>query len=158
MDLTLAILLAGATVYAGGVAYVRSAQARGACGALTVAAGAALGVGTSLVLMVALAQVSTLAGLAAVALFAAAGIYLTFARDLGRRQAAWSAAAAAVVITICFLLVSYLAVLSLIGATGVYLVLRGRLRVGQALLAMGTTFGGLIAAAAAVFFISLTFM
>jgi hypothetical protein len=89
---------------------------------------------------------------------AAAITYLTLVRDLGRARAGQAAAAAGLVIGTAFALVSYLAVMALIGAAGVYVVLRLRLRIRPALLVMGGTLGTLLAGSAAVFAVALSSM
>ncbi|MEU8053369.1 hypothetical protein [Micromonospora haikouensis] len=52
----------------------------------------------------------------------------------------------------------YLAVIAFVVAVGVYLLARDRLRISQAVILTGTTLGGLLAASALVFWVSLSYV
>jgi hypothetical protein len=108
--------------------------------------------------MVLLAHLTVAATVALVAVFTGAVAYLVLVRDLGRRRAVWAGVGAAVLISISFAFVSYLAVLAFLGAAGAYLLLRLWLRIRPALWVMGGTLGGLLAASAFVFAIALATM
>ena len=150
MDLSLAILIVLAAGFAGAAVGLSHGFARGAVAAIGVAAGFAL--------MLGLARVWLPGTFLVAAAQAAAITYLTLVRDLGRARAGQAAATAGLVIGAAFALVSYLAVMALIGAAGVYVVLRLRLRIRPALLVMGGTLGTLLAGSAAVFAIALSSM
>lgn len=92
------------------------------------------------------------------AFFAGAVAYLVLNGDLGPRRAALAAVGAATVVTAGFLFVVYLAVIAFVVAIGVYLLVRVRLRIAPALVLMGTTLSGLLAASVLVFWISLTYV
>jgi hypothetical protein len=94
----------------------------------------------------------------AAALFAGVVTYLTLSRDLGAARTRLVAAAAVLLIGASFAFVSYLAVMALVGAAGLYLVLRRWMRTRPALLVMGGALGGLLTASAAVFALALSTM
>jgi hypothetical protein len=108
--------------------------------------------------MLLLSHVALPATLGFVALASGALAYLIFFPDLGRRRAVWAAAGAAAVVTASFLLVLYLAVVAFVVASGVYVLLRTRLRIGPSIILMGTTLSGLLAASALAFWVSLTYV
>jgi len=150
MDLSLAVLIALAAGYAGVTAGVSHGFAKGA--------GAAAGIAAYFALMLGLARVWLPGTFVVAAAGAAAIAYLTLAADLGRARARAAAAVAGLVIGAAFVLVSYLAVLALIGAAGLYPVLRRWLRTRPALLVMGGALGTLLAGSAAVFAVALSSM
>ncbi|WP_157017642.1 hypothetical protein [Cryptosporangium arvum] len=158
MDSFLAVVFGLAALYAGGVIFVVSAGRQGPQRAAANGAGAAAGVAAALVLMVLLAHVAVAALVAAVVLFSGAIAYFVLVRDIGRRPAALTAVGAAALISLSFLLVSYLAVLAFIGAAGIYLLLRLWVRTRPALLVMGGTLSGLLAASGVVFAVALSTM
>jgi len=157
VDSSFAILIGGTAVFAGIVAYVVLLRDLGPRRAALAAAGAATAVTASFLVTVLLATVSLPVAIGFVALLSGAVAYLVFRRDLGTRRAALAAAGAATVVTASFLFVVHLAVVAFICATGVYLLLRMRLRISQSIVLMGTTLGGLLAASALAFWASLTF-
>jgi hypothetical protein len=158
VDSSLAILIGGTAVCAGAVAYLvllrdlGPRRAAGAAGAVTI------GITASFLLMLYLATLALPAVVGFVAVFAAGVAYPVFLRDLGPRRAGVAAAGAAAVVAASFLLVVYLAVIAFIAAIGVYLLLRVRVRIAPALVLMATTLGGLLAASALVFWVSLTYV
>ncbi|WP_127504546.1 hypothetical protein [Actinoplanes solisilvae] len=95
---------------------------------------------------------------AVVVLFAVAATYLTVYADLRRDHAWLIAGAAGLIIGVSFVFVSYLAVLALIGATGLYLVLRRWVQKRWAMTIMGGALAGLLAASAGVFLVALSAM
>ncbi|AVT29294.1 hypothetical protein C6361_07090 [Plantactinospora sp. BC1] len=155
MDSSLALLIGATAVCAGAVGYLVPPRALGPRHA---AVAVAVGVTGSFLLMLLLASVALPAVLGFVALFAAAVAYPVFRRDLGPRRAGVAAAGSAAVVTVSFLFVVYLAVIAFIAAIGVYLLLRDRVRIAPALIMTGTTLGGLLAASALVFWVSLTYV
>jgi hypothetical protein len=158
MDLFLAIFFSLAALYSGMVIFLISVGGRGPRRAAASGAGAAAGVGACLVLMVLLAQVSVAATVAAAAVFSGAVAYLVLVRDVDRLRAALAGLGAAAIISLSFAFVSYLAVLALLGAAGLYLLLRPWLRTRPALLVMGGTLSGLLAASGLVFALALSTM
>ncbi|GGO26684.1 hypothetical protein [Micromonospora parathelypteridis] len=158
MDLNLVIIIGGAVVFGGAVAYLVLLRERGAQRAALAAVGVAAVLAASFLLMLLLARLALPAVLVFVALFSGAVTHLVFRRELGARRAALLAAGATIVITVSALFVLYLAVIAFILAIGVYLLLRIRLRLAPALVLMGGTLGGLLAASAGAFWISLTYM
>ncbi|MDG4786764.1 hypothetical protein O7626_12615 [Micromonospora sp. WMMD1102] len=158
MDSSLAILIGGTAVCAGAVAYLVLLRDLGLRRAVGAGAGVTIGVTASFLLMLYLATLAIPAVLAFVAVFAAAVGYPVFRRDLGPQRAALAAAGSAAVVTASFLFVVYLAVIAFIAAVGVYLLLRDRIRIAPALILTGTTLGGLLAASALVFWVSLSYM
>jgi hypothetical protein len=158
VDLSLVILFVLAALYAGAVIFLVLLRRRGLLRAAVSGVAVTAGVAASLFSMVLLAHLSLAATVAVVAVFAGAVAYLVMLRDLGRPRAALSGVGAAVLISLCFAFVSYLAVLALVGAAGVYLLLRLWLRTRPALLVMGGTLGGLLAASAFVFAVALSTM
>ncbi|WP_433606244.1 hypothetical protein ACQP2P_29530 [Dactylosporangium sp. CA-139114] len=151
MDIALALLIGLIAVYAGGVAALVLRRPLGPARALTAGAGTAAGVVAAFALMLLFAHVWFPGTLIVVALFAGAVAYLTLLRDLGGAKAGPAALLGALLTCGSFVFVSYLAVMAVLGAAGVYLVLRQWLRMRPALLLMGGTLGGLLAASAAVF-------
>jgi hypothetical protein len=150
MDNSLVVLVVLVAGYAGIAVLVSHGLAKGAAAAVAVLAGFAL--------MLGLARV-WLPGTFLVAVAGAAAItYLTLAGDLGRSRARLVAAAAGLVIGAAFAVVSYLAVMALIGAAGLYPVLRRSLRTRPALLVMGGALGTLLAGSAALFAVALSTM
>lgn len=150
MDLSLAVLIVLVAGYAGAIVRLTHGLAKGAATAVAVLAGFGL--------MLGLARV-WLPGTFVVALASAAAItYLTLVADLGRSRAGRVAVAGGLVIGAAFAFVSYLALMALIGAAGIYLVLRRRLRVRPALLVMGGALGTLLAGSAAMFAVALSSM
>lgn len=158
MDSSLALMVGFAACYAGGVSLPVLVPRLGFQRAFLAAAGVVGGVALSFVLMLLLARVHVGLTAVVVLLFTGAVAYLVLRRDLGGRATVWASIGAAVLIGACFLFVSYLAVLAFIGAAGVYLLLRLFLRTRPALILMGGTLGGLLAASAAVFAIALASM
>jgi hypothetical protein len=158
VDSSLAILIGGTAIFAGAVAYLVRLRDLGRRRAGLVAAAAATAVTASFLLMLYLATVAAPAVVGLVALLTGAVAYLVFLRDLGRWRAALAAAGAAVVVAASFLFVVYLAVIAFIAAAGVYLLVRLRLRINAALILMGTTLSGLLAASALVFWVSLNYL
>jgi len=156
VDSSLAILIGGTAIFAGVVAYLVLLRDLGRRGAGVAAAAAASAVTASFVLMLYLATVATPAVAGLVALLTGGVAYMVFLRDLGRRRAALAAAEAAAAVTTSFLFVVYLAVIVFVGAVGIYLLARVRLRINAALIMAATTLSGLLAASALVFWISLT--
>jgi hypothetical protein len=149
------VMPAARSRYAGAVAFLTRLRDLGPGRAALAGAGTSVGIAAMFVLMT---KVPYLASFALIALFIGGTGYLVFRRDLGQGRAVVAAVAAAVLLTGCALFVSYLAVMAYIAAAGIYLVLGLRLRVGPALLVMGTALGGLLAASAAVFAIALASM
>ncbi|MEO3745353.1 hypothetical protein [Plantactinospora sp. B5E13] len=158
MDSSLVILVGGTALFAGAVAYLGLLRDLGRRRAGWAAAGATAAVAVLFALMIYLAHLALPAVLGVVALSSGALAYLVLQRDLGRRRAVLAAVGAAAVVTASFLLVLYLAVIAFIGAVGVYLVARTRLRTAPALAFMGSTLGGLLAASVLVFWASLTYV
>jgi len=158
VDLSLAILIGATALFAGAAGYVAFRGELGRRRAALAAAGAAAGVAAGFLVMLLLATVALPATLAFLALAGGAVAYLVFLRDLGRRRAALAAAGAAAVVTASSLFVLYLAVAAFVGAIGVYLVVRTRLRIGPSVILMGTTLSGLLAASAAAFWYSLSYV
>jgi hypothetical protein len=158
MDSSLAILIAGTALFAGAAAYpmLRRDLGRRRAGLACLAAAAA--VAATFLLMLGLAAIALPATVAVAALFSGAVAYLVLRRDLGRRRAAPAAAGAALVVAACFLFVVYLAVIAFVAAAGAYLLLRTRLRIGPALILMGSTLSGLLAAAGVAFWAALASM
>lgn len=157
MDSSLAILIGGTAVFAGAVAYPLRLRDVGPPRAALAAAGSAAAVTASFLLMIYLANVALPATIGFVAISSGVVAYLAFRQDLGARRAALAAAGAACVVTASFLFVVYLAAIAFIIAIGVYLLLRTRLRIRPAMILMGTTLSGLLAASGLVFWISLTY-
>jgi len=155
VDSSLAILIGGTAAFAGAVAYLLL-RGRGPQRAALAAAGTATAVAASFLLMISLATVALPAAVALMTLSSAAVAYLVLRNDLGKRRAALAAAGAATVVTASFLFVLYLAVIAFIAATGAYLLLRTRVRIGPAMILTGTTLSGLLAASGLVFWVSLT--
>lgn len=152
------LLFVLAALYAGAVTGLVTLRERGLRRAASIGAVTAAGVAASLFLMVLLAHVTVAATLVVVVAFTVAVAYLVLVRDLGRQRATQTAVGAAVLIGLSFVFVSYLAVLAFLGAAGVYLLLRLWLRTRPALLLMGGTLGGLLAASAVVFAVALSTM
>jgi hypothetical protein len=158
VDLALVLLFVLAALYAGAVTSLVSLRERGVRRAASLGAAAAAGVAASLFLMVLLAHVTVAATLIVVVAFTCAVAYLVLVRDIGRQRATRTAAGAGALIGLSFVFVSYLAVLAFLGAAGVYLLLRLWMRTRPALLLMGGTLGGLLAASALVFALALSSM
>ncbi|MDM4719752.1 hypothetical protein QTQ03_09245 [Micromonospora sp. WMMA1363] len=158
MDSSFAILVGGTAIFAGIVTQLVLLRDLGPRRAGLAAAATAAAVAASFLLMLSLATVAAPAVMGLVALLTGMTAYLLFLRDLGRRRAALAAAGAAAVVTASFLFVVYLAVIAFIAAAGVYLLVRVRLRVNPALILMGTTVSGLLAASALAFWASLTYV
>lgn len=158
MDSSLAILIAGTALFAGAVAYPVLRPDLGKRGAGLASLAAAAAVAAAFLLMLGLAAIAVPATVAVAALFTGAVAYLVLRRDLGERRAASAAAGAALVVAVCFLFVVYLAVIAFVAAAGVYLLLRTRLRTGPALILMGSTLSGLLAAAGVAFWAALASM
>jgi hypothetical protein len=150
VDISLAVLIVLAAGYAGAVTWVARGFATGAAGAAGVLAAFAL--------MLGLARAWLPGTLLVAALTAAVITYLTLAQGLGRTRAVVAATAAGLVVGAAFAFVSYLAVMALIGAAGIYPVLRRRLRTRPALLVMGGALGTLLAGSAAAFVVALSSM
>ncbi|MDG4819921.1 hypothetical protein O7628_30935 [Micromonospora sp. WMMD956] len=157
MDSSLALLIGGTAVFAGGVGFLVARRDVDGRRAGLTAVGAAGGVAASFLLMLHLATVALPATVGLVALLAGLVAYLAFRRDLGRRRAALAAAGAGAFVAASFLFVVYLAVIAFV-AVGVYLLARDRLRISQAVILTGTTLGGLLAASALVFWVSLSYV
>lgn len=158
VDFALVALIALIAAYAGGVTAVVRLRPAGPARALLEGVGAAVGVAASFVLMLALARVWLPGTIIVAGLLAGGVLYGTLVRDLGPARAGGTAAAGGLLIGASFLFVAYLAVMATIGAAGVYLTLRLWLRTRPALLVMGGTLGGLLAAAAGVFALALSNM
>ncbi|MFF5226066.1 hypothetical protein [Dactylosporangium sp. NPDC000521] len=158
VDFALIALIALIAAYAGGVATVVRLRPAGARRALLEGAATTAGVAAAFALMLGLARVWLPGTVIVAALFAGAVLHITLVRDLGTRRAPVAAAAGGLLIGASFLFVSYLAVMALIGAAGVYLVLRLWLRTRPALLVLGGTLGALLTAAAGVFAVALATM
>lgn len=152
------IMIVLVALYAGVVAFVASIRPRGLERAAVVGGVTVAAVTGSFTAMILLAQVSLPATWVLAALFTGAVAHLVLLPDLGRARAALTAAGAALLIGAAFAFVSYLAVLAFVGAAGVYLLLRLGLRTRPALLVMGGTLGGLLAASGLVFAIALAGM
>src|SRR5689334_18204205 len=124
VDLALVALIALLASYAGGVTAIVRLRPAGPARALLDGVGAAVGVAASFALLLVLARV-WLPGTIIVAVLLAGGVlYGTLLRDLGPARAGAIAAGGGLLIGASFLFVSHLAVMALIGAAGVYLVLR----------------------------------
>jgi hypothetical protein len=158
VDFALVALIALIAGYAGGVATIVRLRPAGPARAALDGVLAAAGVAASFTLMLVLARVWLPGTIVVAALLAGGVLYGTLLRDLGRARAGGTAAAGGLLIGVSFLFVSYLAVMALIGAAGVYLVLRLRLRTRPALLVMGGALGALLAASAGVFALALSGM
>jgi len=152
------ILIVLTALYAGAVTLLVVARNESMRAAPAAAARITAVVAGAFLLMVLLAHVAYPATVALAAVFSFLAARRALVDDLGFRNAGWVAAATAVLITAAFFLVSYLAVAALIGALGVYQLLRLRLRTRPALVVMGGTLGGLLAAAAAMFAAALATM
>jgi hypothetical protein len=158
VDFALVALIALIAAYAGGVATIVRLRPAGCARALLEGVAGAAGVAASFALMLALARVWLPGTIVVAALLAGCVLYGMLVRDLGAARAGGTAAAGGLLIGASFLFVSYLAVMALIGAAGVYLVLRLWLRIRPALLVMGGALGALLAASAGVFALALSSM
>ena len=158
VDIALVALIALIAAYAGGVTVIVRLRPAGPVRALLEGVGAAAGVAASFALMLVLARLWLPGTVIVAALLAGGVLYYTLLRDLGPARSAGTAAAGGLLIGASFLFVSYLAVMALIGAAGVYLVLRLWLRIRPALLVMGGALGALLAASAGVFVLALSSM
>ncbi len=158
VDFALVALIALMAAYAGGVATIVRRRPSGPARSLLEGVGVAAGVAAGFALMLMLARVWTPGTIIVAALLAGGVLHGTLLRDLGPARAGAVAAAGGLLIGASFLFVSYLAVMALIGAAGVYLVLRLWLRARTALLVMGGTLGTLLAASAGVFALALASM
>jgi hypothetical protein len=150
MDLSLAVLIVLVAGYAGAVTWF----ARG----LATGAAAAVGVLAAFALILGLAHLWLPGAFIAAPLVAATITYLTLAADLSRKQAVLTAVGGGLVVGAAFVAVSYLAMMALIGAAGIYLVLRRWLRTRPALLVMGGALGTFLAGSAAVFLVAIANM
>jgi hypothetical protein len=121
------------------------------------AAGTAVAVAASFLLMLYLATVNLVATVAFVLLAAGAVAYLVLRPDLGARKGALAATGIALTVAASFLFVLYLAVIAFIAAIGVYVLLRSRVKIKSAIILAGTALSGLLAAAALAFYVSLTY-
>lgn len=158
MDLALAILIGATAVFAGATGYAGFLGELGRRRAALAGAGAAAGVTAGFLVLLLLARIALPAAPGFLALAGGTVAYLVLLRDLGRRRAALAAAGAAAVVTASALFVLYLAVAAFVGAVGTYLLLRTRLRIGPSIVLTATTLSGLLAAAAAAFWYSLTYV
>jgi hypothetical protein len=158
VDFTLIALIALVAVYAGGVVTMVRLRPRGPARAVLEGIGVAVGIAASFALMLVLARVWLPGTVIVAALLAGGVLYGTLARDLGAMRAGGTAAVGGLLIAASFLFVSYLAVTAMIGAAGVYLVLRLWLRTRPALLLMGGALGVLLASSAGVFVLALSSM
>jgi hypothetical protein len=158
VDISLVGLIGTGSLYAGGVTAAIGFRPLGVAKAALGGAGTAVGVAASFALMLVGARIGLPLMFTLCALFAAVIVYLTLYRDLDRSRAVVTAAGLAALITTAMLFVSYLAPLALVGACGVYLLLRLRLRTRPALMVMGGTLGGLLSASVAVFLIAIATM
>jgi hypothetical protein len=159
VDFALVALIALIAAYAGGVWIIVRLRPAGPARALTEGTGAAAGVATSFALMLVLARVWLPGTIIVAALLAGGVLYGTLLRDVGPARAGGTAVAGGLLIAASFVFVSYLAVMALIGAAGVYLVLRLWLQQTRpALLVMGGTLAGLLTASAGVFALALAGM
>lgn len=158
VDFALVALIALAAGYAGGVVALVRLRAAGLARAVLEGLAAAAGVAASFALMLVLARVWLPGTIIVAALLAGGVLYGVLQRDLGPARAAGTAALGGLLIGVSFLFVSYLAVMALIGAGGVYLVLRLWLRIRPALLVMGGALGALLAASLGIFALALSSM
>jgi hypothetical protein len=158
VDMALVALIVLIAAYAGGVWVFVRLRPAGPARALIEGAGAAAGVAASFALMLVLARVWLPGTIIVAALLAGGVLYGTLLRDVGPAPAIGTAVAGGLLIAASFAFVSYLAVMALIGAAGVYLVLRLWLRTRPALLVMGGTLGALLTASAGVFALALSGM
>lgn len=158
VDVALIALIALIAAYAGVVATVVRLRPAGPRRALLDGAATATTVAASFALMLVLARVWLPGTFIAGALLAAGVLYGTLVRDLGTTRAAGTAAAGGLLIGACSLFVSYLAVIAVIAAAGVYLVLRLKLRTRPALLVTGGALGALLTASAGAFALALSTM
>jgi len=158
VDFALVALTALIAAYAGGVWIIARLRPAGPARALIEGAGAAAGVAASFTLMLVLARVWLPGTIIVAALLAGGVLYGTLLRDVGPARSGGAAVAGGLLIAASFVFVSYLAVTALIGAAGVYLVLRRWLRTRPALLVLGGTLAGLLTASAGVFALALSGM
>jgi hypothetical protein len=158
VDFALVALIILIAAYAGGVAAIVRLRPAGPARALLEGVGTAVGVAASFALMLALAHAWLPGTIIVAALLAGAVLYGTLLRDVGPARAGATAAVGGLLIGASFLFVSYLAVMALIGAAGVYVMLRLWLRSRPALLVMGGALGALLAASAGVFALALSTM
>jgi hypothetical protein len=158
VDFALVALIALIAAYAGGIVTIVRLRPAGLGRALIEGVGMAAGVAASFALMLVLARVWLPATIIVAALFAGCVLYGTLLRDLGAARAGGTAAAGGLLIGASFLFVSYLAVMALIGAAGVYLVIRLWMRTRPALLVMCGALGALLAASVGAFALALSNM
>ena len=158
VDFALVALIALIAAYAGGVWLIVRLRPAGVARALVEGVGVATGVAASFALMLVLARVWLPGTIIVAALLAGGVLYGTVLRDVGPARAGGAAVAGGLLIAASFMFVSYLAVMALIGAAGVYLVLRLWLRTRPALVVMGGTLGVLLTASAGLFALALSGM
>lgn len=158
VDFALVALIALIAAYAGAVWLIARLRSAGPARALIEGAGATAGIAASFLLMLTLARVWLPGTIVVAALLAGGILYGTLVRDVGPARAGGTAVVGGLLIAASFVFVSYLAVMALIGAAGVYLVLRLWLRTRPALLVMGGTLAGLLTASAGVFALALSSM
>lgn len=157
VDISLGLMIAVTALYAGSVTFL-SASRTNPRRALPVAASASAVVAGSFLVLILVAHVAYPATVALAAGFAFLATHRTLRGDLGARNAAWSAAAVTLLITASFVFVSYLAPMALVGALGVYQLLRLGLSARSALVALGGSLSALLAAAGATFAVALATM
>ena len=158
MDASLQVLIAGTAVYGGAVAHLVLVRRLGHRRAALAAAGTAAAVAAGFLFAIYLATVALPAVFGFVALVAGGTTYLSFRGDLGPRRAAVTGACAAAVVTVSFQAVLYLALIAFIAGIGVYHLVRTRYRIRPAMIMMGSTVSGLLAAAGLAFWVSLTYV
>ncbi|GAA0228317.1 hypothetical protein GCM10009539_12160 [Cryptosporangium japonicum] len=151
-------MIAATALYAGSVTVVAETRTTSRRAARTAGAGTAAVVAGVFLLMILLAHVAYPATWALGAAFAVVATHRTLRADLGARTAASTAVGVAALVAASFVFVSYLAPMALIGALGVYRLLRLGLTPRSALVAMGGSLSALLAAAAATFAVALSTM
>jgi hypothetical protein len=150
MDSSIAVLIVLVAGYAGAAVWTARGIGPGAV--------AAAGVAASFALMLGLARVWVPATFAVAVLFATAVTFLTLSGDLGASRAGVTATVIGLFVGAAFAFVSYLALMALIGAAGIYLVLRRWVRTRPALVVTGGALGTLLAGSAAAFAVALSGM
>ncbi|MFF5052821.1 hypothetical protein ACFY1S_06525 [Micromonospora sp. NPDC000663] len=158
MDISIAILIALAAAYAGTVVWLAPPRPLNRARAARAALGTAASIVGAFAVMILLAGISLLATNVVAALGAAVMAYLVLSHDLGATRARIAATVAGLLIGLSFVFLSYLAVMALIGAAGVYLILRKWTGTRPALLVMGGALGCLLLASAGAFALALSSM
>jgi hypothetical protein len=158
IDSSLAVLIALTALAGGAVAFVTQARPRGSTRALLLGGGVTLGIVAAFAALLALAHLSLIATDVLAGLLAGLVAWAILLPDLGRRRTIAAAAGITLVMAAAFLFVFHLAVMAFVGAMSLYALIRTRIRLAPALILTGTTLSGLLAAAAAVFWIGLQTM